>query len=149
MFFLSCYGYLGETLELHKGSQAFFQVSRGNSGLRSRHCKGIWSHLALSGNLVIFLELWQEAWVSSRVSMRTSGNLLITTVESDLLSNCMGNFGIPLKSLQGNKVSSRVEVGNSVFLSSCHRDLRGPIEFQWGSGLISCRGTELCFLLEL
>ena len=39
-FPLSCDRYLGEPLELHLGSQACFQVLRGNLGLLSRPCRG-------------------------------------------------------------------------------------------------------------
>ena len=41
----------------------------------------------------------------------------------------MEHHGIPLESLHGSRASSRVEAGNSVFLSSCDRDLGGPIKF--------------------
>ena len=34
---------------------------------------GIWPHLGLKGDLVIFLELQAEAWVSSQVLMGISG----------------------------------------------------------------------------
>ena len=46
---LSCDRYLGESLELHKGSQASLRVLRGNLGLLLRHCRGKGLHLALRG----------------------------------------------------------------------------------------------------
>ena len=42
-------GYLGEPLELHKGSQAPFRASRGNMGLLSRACRGEELYLTLRG----------------------------------------------------------------------------------------------------
>ena len=42
-------------------------------------------------------------------------------------------LGIAFEELQGNRASSCVKAGKSVFLSSCGRDLRVPIEFQQGS----------------
>ena len=48
---------------------------------------------------------------------------------SGLLSSCEGYLGIPLDSLQENKASSQVEVGNSGFCSSCERSFGVPIEF--------------------
>ena len=75
-FPLSCDGYLREPLELHKGSQASFQVSRGNSGLHSRLCRVIRPHVVLRREcLFFFFKLQGEAWGSSRVKMRTSENL--------------------------------------------------------------------------
>ena len=43
--------------------------------------------------------------------------------------------GVPRDSslVEGNRASSRIEEGNSVFLSCWHRDLRIPIKFQQGS----------------
>jgi len=52
---------------------------------------------------------------------------------SGFISSCDWHLGIPFDSLQVNRASSRVKVGNSGFLSSFYRDLRVPIEFQQGS----------------
>ena len=54
------------------------------------------------------------------------------------LFKLQGAAHFPLVSLQGNRASSRVEVGNSGFLSSFNRDLRVPIEFQQGIQASSC-----------
>lgn len=40
-FLLSCDSELGETLELQKGSEPSYQVTRGNLELFSSHCSGI------------------------------------------------------------------------------------------------------------
>ena len=58
-------GYLGEPLELRKGIQASFRVLKGNAGLLSRPYRGKGPHLTFGGNLVVFLELQQEALCSS------------------------------------------------------------------------------------
>ena len=65
---------------------------------------------------MVFLKLWREALGSSRVATGTSGNLSL----------------LLLKLLQGNRSSSLVGASNSVFFSSCHRDLRVPIELKRG-----------------
>ena len=54
-------------------NQASFQLERGTSGFISNHCRGIWPHLELRGNLVIF----------SPVSVGSSG----------FLSSCDGYLG--------------------------------------------------------
>ena len=43
----SCDRYLGEHFELQKGSQASFQVAKGNSGLLSSRCRRILPYLKL------------------------------------------------------------------------------------------------------
>ena len=72
-------------------------------GIALSHCSGIWPHLGLRGDLVIFLELQGETRVSSQVKMGIWWNLssfkmgvkppggtlgcsIVTTGESDLIS---------------------------------------------------------------
>ena len=65
-----------------------------------------------------------------------NGNLrdrLVLPKKSGPFSSCEGPVGIPLKSLPVNRAVSRVQSGNSVFLSSGDRDLGLPIEVQLGS----------------
>ena len=57
---------------------------------------------------------------------------------SGLFSSCDWHLGFPFDSLQVNRASSSVKLGNSGFLSSFYRDLRVPIEFQQGSQASSC-----------
>ena len=57
----------GEPVEFQNGSQASFNVVRGNSGLLLSHCSEIMPNFGLKGDFVIFLELWQEARASSQV----------------------------------------------------------------------------------
>ena len=62
--------------ELHQGCQVPFRISRRNMGFPLRCCNGKELHLAMTGggggNLVVFLELWQD----SRVTTGNSGCLL-------------------------------------------------------------------------
>ena len=51
--------------------------------------------------------------------------------------SCKGHLGILLASLHRKRGSSRVEVGNLGFLSSCNMDLRVPLELQEGSQALS------------
>ena len=62
---LECRQVVGVLLELPQGCQGPFQVSRGKVGFLSRHCSGKGHDLALMGELLDFLELWQETWGSS------------------------------------------------------------------------------------
>ena len=41
------------------------------------------------------------------------------------------------KAWQGNRDASRCEVGDPVSLSSCHRDIGIPINFQEESGIVT------------
>ena len=41
-------------------------------------------------------------------------------------SSCGGKIGVPLKLRQGRQASSRFEIGNSGFLSSCQRGVELP-----------------------
>ena len=82
----------------------------------SSDCRGIEAHLTLRGNLVGFLEIRWEAWGSSPVSTGTSGTSCVASGESGLLSSFQGELRIALESLQGNRASSLVEVGNTGFL---------------------------------
>ena len=78
----------------------------------------------------MFLELRQETSCSSQVALGTSGTSYVASGKSGRIFCCEGCLGIPFESLQENRASSRVEVGNSVFLSSFDRDLGVPTEFQ-------------------
>ena len=63
-FLLSWDGYLGEPLVLYKGSQSSFPVLRQDLGWLSKCSRGKGPPLELWGNLVVFLELRLEAWVT-------------------------------------------------------------------------------------
>ena len=49
---------------------------------------------------------------------------------SGLLCSCRGHLGAILEAWQGNRDASRGEDGDTVSLSSCHRDIGIPINFQ-------------------
>ena len=105
---------------MHQGCQVPFRISRGNVGFFSRGCSGKGPHLAIKGNLVVFLEfLWD-----SRVKKGIQGPSHGASRKSNLNSRCQGELGIALESLQGKWTSSRLVSRNSVFLSSGERDLR-------------------------
>ena len=58
---------------------------------------------------------------------------MVASEKSGLFSSCKGLVGIPLESLPVNRAVSRVQSGNSVFLSGGVRDLRLPIKVQQGN----------------
>ena len=57
---------------------------------------------------------------------------------SGLLSCCKGCLGFLLETWQGNRDASCDEAGDPGSLSSCHRDIAIPINFQEESGIVSC-----------
>ena len=50
--------------------------------------------------------------------------------ETDLLLRIQGKVGIPLRSKQGNRPSSRDEVGNMGLVSNCGGKLRVPLDLR-------------------
>ena len=66
-------GYVREILELHQGCQGPSRSSRGEVGFFLSPCMGKRPHLALRGESLVFLELQQETWGSSRFTTGTSG----------------------------------------------------------------------------
>ena len=86
---------------------------------------------------------WEGGWrIVGRVVVvvgllsSCNGNLrdrLVLPEKSGLFSSCEGPVGIPLESLPVNRSVSRVQSGNSVFLSCGNRNLWLPIEVQLGS----------------
>ena len=72
---------------------------------------------------MVFLELRQDGWGSSRVAKGVSGNLSCASGKSGLLLSCEGERGIALKSLQRNQASTCIDGGISWFFSSCSRKL--------------------------
>ena len=143
-FLSSCYGYLGEPLELHKGSQASFQVLRGNLGLLLRCYRRIGAHLTLRGQSLRFSQVVTGSMEFLFSVTGTSGNL-----------SCCHSGGrppselqwVPQDSYQVAARESQVVAGNSGLLSSCDRDLRIPLKFQQGSqDLFRVESWKSCFL---
>ena len=58
---------------------------------------------------------------------------LVLPQRSKVFSSCEGHVGMPLELLPANRAMSRVQLGNSVFLSGRDRDLGVPIRVQLGS----------------
>ena len=67
---------------------------------------------------------------------------------SGLLSSCEGHLGILLVAWQGNRDDSQGEAGDPGSLSSCHRDIGIPINYQEESGLVTFCSSELCVPLR-
>ena len=61
---------------------------------------------------------------------------------SGLLSCCEGQFGILLEAWQGNREASAGEVVDAVSLSSFHRDIVIPINFQEASSPFEALNSE-------
>ena len=79
---------------------------------------------------MVFLEMLREAWVSLELRREPQGPARVASVKSGLFSSCNGHVRIPLESLPVNRAVSRVQLGNSVFLSGSDRDLGLPIKVQ-------------------
>ena len=60
----------------------------------------------------------------------------VSSAMSGLLFSCTGHLGILPEAWQHNSDDSRGEVADPVSLSSCHRDIGIPINFQEESGII-------------
>ena len=86
---------------------------------------------------MVYCELRRDPGVYSRVNTGMTFKTRVCSVTSGLLSTCEGHLGILIETWQGNTVASRGEAGDPVSLSSCHRDIVIPINFQEESGIIS------------
>ena len=100
---LSCDRYLGEPLEIPKGIQAWFRVSRGKSGLVSRRCRAKGPHLALrqkshgfsrvvAGRFTFLLSCHGD--LRERLMMPHGSQVSVRIVRRSrglLSSHCMGN----------------------------------------------------------
>ena len=104
---LSCAGKLGvplerdwyveELFELHQGCQVRFRISRGNVVFHLRRCSGKGPHLAMTGNLEVFLGFPSD----SRVPTGKSESLSCWPGKSNLHLSCERELGVALESLQG------------------------------------------------
>ena len=100
---------------------------QGNRALSCGKGEVSWFFSGCGGNLGYILEI-RRGW-----PLKTH----VCSVTSRLLSSCEGHLGILLKAWQGNRDTSRGEMGDPVSLSSCHRDIRFPINFQEVPGSVS------------
>ena len=124
VFLSSGDGYVGEFLELPQGCQGPFRGSRGMVGFLSRRHSRKWPHLTLRGESPAFLELRQETWGPSRVTMGTSGtrSCCLRKVQSPS-HHCRGHCP-QLELLPKPQVSSPVLTWISEFLWSFLRGVR-------------------------
>ena len=106
MFLSSGDGYVRELLELPQGCQGTFRGSRGKVGFLSRHRSRKWPHLTLRGESPAFLELRQETWGPSRVTMGTSGTRSCCLRKVQFPASYEGPLRIPLQSVLGPMSSS-------------------------------------------
>ena len=112
-----------------------FNVEHGNArhavqeNRNSSHDEGVvaWCFLSCNGNLGYILELRWGWPFKTPVCSGTSG----------LFISWEGHLRILLEDYQGNRDASRHEAGDPGSLSSCHRNIGIPINFQEGSGIIS------------
>ena len=95
----------------------------------SSHSEGevSWFYLSCGGNLGYILDLRRDWNFKTQVCSAKSG----------LLPICEGHLRILLEAWQGNRDSSSSEAENPGSLSSCHRDIGIPINFQEESVIIS------------
>ena len=170
MFLPSGDGYLSGLLELHKGCQIHFCVSRGNLVFLSRHYSGKGPHLALrvkSGfsrvaagslgflsscerDLMDLLVLPPRSQVSFHVARGTSG----------ILSSHRRGIGLCLEFCWSTQCSCPAAMGISGFLSRFNKAVRPRLVSGHGtllssrvvkavSGLLSSSGGKLGFFLEV
>ena len=157
-FFSSCGGKLGIHLELRQGPQGTSPVASGKSSLLS----------SCERENGIAPESQQGNHASTRLSGKSCGGALGC---SGFLLICDVDVREPLTLLQGSEASFQVARGTSGFLSSHCRRIRPHLKLRWEtqgsapvakgvlgflssfstgeSGLVSCWGMKLCFLLEL
>ena len=147
-YFSSCGGNLGVSLELQQETQGSSRVAVGETGLILR-CEGEVgiplevgeSALILRwcGEHGVLLDLLREIQGSSLVVVTCiCRNLSSCKKKSILLSRWEQEHGIALESLQRNPPSSRDEVWNTGFFSSCCDNLGVPLKLWWVSRGTSC-----------
>ena len=84
---------------MHKGSQASFQVLRGNAGLLSSGCRAIGFHVALRGESRGFSRgVAETSWFLSSCDEELREPLMLGKVSQPTFE-CEGHLGIRLKSL--------------------------------------------------
>ena len=126
VFFSSGDAYVGELLELHKGVEYLFQISRGYVGLLLRCCSGKGTHFTLRGE-------------SRGFPQGLAGNL-------GFLSSCDVDLMVTLVLPLGSQVSFKVVTGTSGFLSSHCRGNRPQIDLCPETPCSSPVATEICGL---
>ena len=123
----------GNFLSFIKCANHPFEAQEGRMGFSQDTTVGKGNISGRGENLLVFLELWQETWGSSRVTMGTSGTR----------SSCLRKIRSPCELrvaswdsslvIPGLRSSSGVEAGTSGFLSSADMHPRVLMEFRQGS----------------
>ena len=86
---------------------------------------------------MLCLQLWWKMWYILEFRQGWPFKTCVCSVMSGLMSSCEGQLGICIKAWQGNRDISQEEAVDSGSLSSSHRDLGIPINFQEESGISS------------
>ena len=100
-------------------------ATQGNRASSLGEGEVLWFFSNCGGNLGYIIEL------SHGLSFKT----LVCSVTSGLQSSYVGHLSNLFDALQGNRDTSGGEVGDPGSLSSCHRDIGIPINFQEESGI--------------
>ena len=110
-------GELREPLLWRQGSQVSMRVARGSASLLSSHGRGIAPPDALKKDSRGLLRVGAgNPWFPRLVPV-ISGRSKGASEKSGILCSWEGPLGTPLGSVQWKRASSRVEAGNSCFLS--------------------------------
>ena len=87
---------------------------------------------------MIFLEVWLESGVYSRVTAGWLFKTHVCSATSGLLSSYEGQLRNIHEAWPGITDPSPSEAVDGGFLSTCHNDIRIPIKFQQESGIFTC-----------
>ena len=122
------------TSHVASGKSSLLSSYEGEHGIALKSLQGIWASSHFEGVISwCFSSCCGKNWVSLEFQRGCQGTSHVALRKSDHFNVTRGHLEIPLESLQGNRASSRVEEGNSGFLSACYRDFRVLTEFQQGS----------------
>ena len=109
-------GELREPLLWRQGSQVSMRMARGSASLLSSHGRGIAPQDTLKDSRGLFRVGAGNPWFLRLVPV-ISGRSKGASEKSGILCSWEGPLGTPLGSVQWKRASSRVEAGNSCFLS--------------------------------
>ena len=143
--FLSTYHWeLKEPLVLPQESQLSIRVARASPGVLCIHEKGIRPHFAWKGESPCVSRVAAGSVGSLELPRGPEGASHVVSGKSGIHSSCEAPLEI-LGLVQGTRASSRVEEGNSGFLSSSDKDVGLPMEIPLGSQpcLMLRHGTPL------
>ena len=136
MFISFCDSVPGVSLVFHQENRGSLRVLFGIRGCSA--CNAVESSLISQrgGCLIRFLELHQESWVYTRDKREWPFETPLCSVKSRHLCSYEGHLMNLNYAWQDNTDTTGGEVRDQVSLSSFHRDLGIPINFQEESSLI-------------